>query len=53
MDSQDLNRGPGLDQSKDVLYLEDYFFIKAESLKKKTAIVEKTVDDLYRYVSYN
>ena len=42
-----------VNKNKDVFYLEGYFFIKESAIRSNTALVQKTVDDLYKYVNFN
>lgn len=38
---------------KDILYLEDVFFVTASSIKKNDEVVRKTFKPLYEHVSFN
>ena len=38
---------------EDVLYLEDLFFIREETIRQNDELVRKSFQDLYKYVNYN
>ena len=38
---------------EDVFYIDDLFFIKKHAIKTNQALVQRTFQDLYEFVSYN
>jgi hypothetical protein len=40
-------------QTDEVLLLEGLFFIRSGAIKENDELIQKTFQDLYKYVSYN
>ncbi len=49
----DYENNTSMNGFEDIFYLEDFFFIKKNAIKENTDLVEKTFQELYKYVSYN
>lgn len=50
MDKENQQR---LEHSEDILFLENLFFVREETIRANDELVRKSFQDLYKYVNYN
>jgi len=50
MDKENQQR---LEHSEGVLFLENLFFVREETIRANDELVRKSFQDLYKYVNYN